>query len=581
MSIRFSHVILAGALLAAACGDSGMSNNSMDLSASNNDLSMTPGPDMARDMAAIQPNDMSAAADMTPISQIEAVRNAAAAGTDGGAGVSLPVDDVVVTYVRPSLGTDRAGFFVQADPTGPALFVGIDPATLSPVPIVGDRVSFVVNSAVTLGGVRTVDVLSGWTRSAQGVDLAPFLQDISNKSDVVSSLGSYESELIKLTGTVAGAFVSAGSPFVAAPVNTAGLSGNPDLRLRIPSTVRDAIDLTQGCQFTLEKGPMWRFKGVAQPSAFVDSEVTITTCPAPKPVAALALSATSVRVTFDRQINPATVLADGSQFTFDNNLTASAATVSGNDVVVTTSAQTARTPYKVTVASTITDRRGTAVGAAPNNETTFTGYDPPAQLVINEVNANISNAKDLIELRVVSGGTVKGIRVQQDFGTLIATLPDVTVATGDIIVVHCDNDEVTTPETTSKGQCTATTCFPNAWDFGSEDNGLTFTNRLIVVRNADGTYQDIVPFYSSTGTNTSFPPDLQMAQALGMWLPADCNGSPCTYTSTPTAQSISVLWTGSGNSRTGNSVSRKPGADTNSAADWNAPGTPSWGEPNP
>jgi hypothetical protein len=584
MSSRFSRAFLMCTVsLAVACGD-GSTTDDKDLSVARGDLSDSRDLSVAGDIDMKSSTDLSAAADMTQVSQIEAVRlAAAAAGTDGGTGVNLPVDDVVVTYVRPQLGLDRAGFFVQAEPTGPALFVGVDPATLTPPPVAGDRVSFVVHSAVTLAGVRTVDVLGGWTRLAQGVDLAPYVQDLSTRADVVSMLDNYESELIKIAGTVAGPFVSAGAPSVAAPINTAGLTGNMDLRLRVPATVRDALDLTQGCSFTLEKGPMGRFGTVAQPSSIVAADITVTSCPAPRPISALALSATSVRITFDRFIDPASVLADGSQFTFDNNLTASAATASGATVTVTTSTQMPRTTYEVVVASTVTDTRGTGVGAAPNNKTTFSGFVTPARLVINEVNPNISNAKDLIELRVVAGGSVKGIRVQQDINSsvLFATLPDVDVATDDIIVVHCDPTEVTTPETTSKGQCTAATCFANAWDFADKDQGITATNRLIVLRNADGTLLDVVPFFATSGTNTSFPLELQAAQAAGMWLPSDCAGMPCTYTSTPTAQSISVLWSGVGNSRAGNSVSRKPVADTNTKDDWNAPGAPSWGLPNP
>jgi hypothetical protein len=46
---------------------------------------------------------------------------AARIAPDGPA--SLQVDKVIITYVKPLIGNDPAGFFVQASKAGPALFV--------------------------------------------------------------------------------------------------------------------------------------------------------------------------------------------------------------------------------------------------------------------------------------------------------------------------------------------------------------------------------------------------------------------------------------------------------------------------
>ena len=82
----------------------------------------------------------------------------------------------------------------------------------------------------------------------------------------------------------------------------------------------------------------------------------------------------------------------------------------------------------------------------------------------------------------------------------------------------------------------------------------------------------------SGNTLASFPDNLQALQAAGHWFPADCGGSLCTYASTPTATEVSVDWTGSSSS---NSVQRKPTADTNTKADWNSVGTPTFGSIEP
>src|SRR5262245_41511450 len=62
----------------------------------------------------------------------------------------------------------------------------------------------------------------------------------------------------------------------------------------------------------------------------------------------------------------------------------------------------------------------------------------PATLLINEVAPAIDGKHDLIELLVTAGGTTKDITLQQNYAmpTDLAVLPDVTVQTGDVIVVH-------------------------------------------------------------------------------------------------------------------------------------------------
>jgi hypothetical protein len=92
-------------------------------------------------------------------------------------------------------------------------------------------------------------------------------------------------------------------------------------------------------------------------------------------VSASSTSATSVLVTFDRNILPASVNADGSQFTLSADLApaATAAAVSGKTVTLTTAPQTAAASYTVTVAATVTDMLGTGVDATARS-TTFSGF---------------------------------------------------------------------------------------------------------------------------------------------------------------------------------------------------------------
>jgi hypothetical protein len=254
---------------------------------------------------------------------------------------------------------------------------------------------------------------------------------------------------------------------------------------------------------------------------------------------------------------------------------------------VTTVAQTGGQPYTVTVAPSIKDTRGSSVDAAANTAT-FAGYQAPATLRISEASPNINNNRDLIELVVLQGGSVGNFTLVQETGVVLATLPNVQVATGDIIVVHLvpisTNGDAPGSETVSKAEYPAATYAANydtAWDFHGGTTGLTFSNRVIRVKDAVGNTQDAVAFAVTSGSPpAAYPGELQILQAEGHWLPANCGGAPCTYSSTPTAVQVSAIWTGSGTSRTGNTVQRVGGADTNMASDW-AVGPNSLGLPNP
>ncbi len=113
---------------------------------------------------------------------------------------------------------------------------------------------------------------------------------------------------------------------------------------------------------------------------------------------AVAADANTVIVTFDRSIDPSTILGDGSQFSVDMGLgvTGAIAGPGANQVTITTDTQTSGTTYMVTVAGTIMDVLGVAVDSTMNTAT-FDGYTPPAsRVLINEVdydNAGSDNAE--------------------------------------------------------------------------------------------------------------------------------------------------------------------------------------------
>lgn len=314
----------------------------------------------------------------TASAQIAAVRAAA----DGAIDPALPIQGALVTYKRPLVGTDVAGFFIQAEQTGPAIFVAMDPDALTPVPQVGDRVDMNVLSVATVGGLKQINLMTDFAVLSSGHPIAPLAQDVSAATDLVSNLDGYESEVVRIdSATVLASFGGAGTGFVSAQISTTGYPAGDNMKLRIPDTLRASMDLEQNCVVTLNFGPMWRFNAQAQPAAY-GSELSAT-CPAPVMLAASANDGTHVKVNFSRQILPSSVNADGSQFAI-TGLAVSAATVDGNVVTLTTDAQAPGITYSLSAAGTLTDLLGTPV-VTPNSAD-FTGYQPaPTGLKINEV----------------------------------------------------------------------------------------------------------------------------------------------------------------------------------------------------
>ncbi|PTL82811.1 chitobiase/beta-hexosaminidase C-terminal domain-containing protein [Vitiosangium sp. GDMCC 1.1324] len=503
--------------------------------------------------------------------------------------LSEPLDYALVTYTKQTTGpSDPAGFFVQAEKAGPALFVAVDPASLTPSPKVGDRVSLRATGKKTVGGVVQVISLDSTTFAirSRGEPVEFLRNDVSNV-DLSTSVSEYESELITASGTVASTFAAAGTGHVSANFVTLGTpSISSNLKLRIPTALQDAFDLVQTCAVRVN-APLWRSNAQAQPSAWATPDFASLSCPSPNLLLAMPLSRTSVLLSFDRRIDPASVLANGSQFTFDNGLVATSATVTARQVQLTTSSQTDGTLYRVTVASTVKDTVGASLAV---NSATFTGNQAPATLRINELNPNITNGKDLIELLVVKGGNTNGLTLVVDGtpATTLATFPNVQVATGDIIVVHIAPAAAPTDapasETLGKSQYPKASYganFDTAWDFLGGATGISYSaHRVLRVKDPMGNTQDAVPFVVDGQTTSTFPAQLQAIQAEGLWLPADCGGMLCTYTSVPSAMQVSVNWSNL-TSTSATSVQRYGGMDTNQYSDWSPAGTSSFGLPNP
>jgi hypothetical protein len=189
---------------------------------------------------------------------------------------------------------------------------------------------------------------------------------------------------------------------------------------------------------------------------------------------------------------------------------------------------------------------------------------------------------DLIELRAMTKGNIKGIVIQKDIAAprpvTLADLPSLEVEMDDLIVVHLKAKG--SSESTNKNQCSDPACFDMAWDiFESHRENIGNSARVVVLRGPKGEFQDALAFYSEK--RTGFAGDVRVLQRppaplAAAWKPADCGGAPCDDT---TVKAI-VVGTHGVRFKDGVSIGRISDVDTDTQADW-AAGPDTFGRPNP
>ncbi len=505
------------------------------------------------------------------------------------------IQEVAVTYIKQKIGSDVAGFFVQATKQGPALFIAVDPASIKNHKLqVGDIISFKVKKAALnhQGRFEVTELDGPIIINGSGYDVTKLSQDVS-KEDIVSKLDDYESELIVIEGTLTRDFViPAGGGFVAASVTTQGVPKG-SLILRIPKptsgpSIADKLGLVKGCKFSVSHTPLWRYKQVAQISAFNTKELKVISCPAPVVTKAFATSPTQVIVRFSQELDATSVMTNGAQFTFDNGLTATAAKVQGNEVELTTSKQDSTKTYTLTVATTIKSKIGQHLDSK-GQKTTFKGYSALPKLIINEINPSISKSCDLIELRVVEGGNLDGFTVQErTYNPPLVTFKGLTVKKNDIIIIHLNGKNSTCNPSGAQNETTGLKQFPKsahannfdtAYDWYSTDTGLTGTNNIITIYDPNGKVVDVALWVenSKTGVSSSTVSQANKISKSKQWTDPQGKLPAGGYSKTNIA-SFAIPGR-AGSSVTGNSYQRKSNKDTNSKDDWTV-AKPTWGVKN-
>lgn len=337
----------------------------------------TPGDTGPTEVEIVQPEGTSA--------QIQALIDLAA-GSSEPIAVSILVEDATVTATRPEIGNDAPGFFIQDEASGPAIFVvhrGAAPIVRNDIVTLRTTEIAVVSGVVMIAGFTDLEVQAG------GGDADLLVQDVTGV-DLVGGYDALQSEHIELEAEIVSDFGGAGQGYVSAQIVTDGVTSASDgLRVRLPATVVQSLALSRGCLIALYRGVIWRFRSSdgtfsqTQPSVYDELDI-LAVCNGPELLTAAAASPTSVVLSFDKPVDPASITDAASQFTIDNGLTVSAAVASGNTVTLTTSAQTPGVSYTVTIAESVTDVADRPV-IAQGTARTFEGFAGLASLVINEL----------------------------------------------------------------------------------------------------------------------------------------------------------------------------------------------------
>ena len=120
-------------------------------------------------------------------------------------------------------------------------------------------------------------------------------------------------------------------------------------------------------------------------------------------LSAESTSTTMVDVTFDRDINSASIIDASVQFIINNGLTVSGASVTGPVVTLTTNAQSAGASYTVTAHFTVQDTNGDPIDDN-SNAAVFSGFNALTYVV--SAGAVDANTVEVLFSRDLNAGSI-------------------------------------------------------------------------------------------------------------------------------------------------------------------------------
>ncbi|MBP9147014.1 MAG: hypothetical protein KBI44_21260 [Thermoanaerobaculia bacterium] len=209
---------------------------------------------------------------------------------------------------------------------------------------------------------------------------------------------------------------------------------------------------------------------------------------------------------------------------------------------------------------------------------------------INEVNGNIDSGCDLMELRVVAGGTMDGFRLRERDADSF-TFTGLTVATNDLVVVHWNGNSATCNPNASPNETISITQHPaatfaanydTAYDWYTSDSGITSTDNVLTLYRSGGAIADAVFVANDTSGSAATGTETQAAAvaAAGEWEMVGGGIPPGGFVDDDfklhSAQDLDA--TGS-DATSGSTIQRTGDQETQTLADWGMV-TFSWGSIN-
>ncbi len=259
------------------------------------------------------------------------------AGSDGGPTDELPtnlgdlwmaepgaldppirVRAAVVTFVRPAIGSEPAGFFLQNLPDGPAVFVTAD-LGLSPAVRQGEVLDFDATGVADLGGMRVVTSVTEASelplRRSTLADVGALERDVSGVGGLGDEPAMFAGELVSAVVTLEAFESSTVDGFDVFGASTEA-SSSEALGFRAPFGVAARLGLdgprAVGCEVRVGPLPVWRatdegadrlfFSSYDPTGAFMTRRFEILSCPSPRFVSASPTGPTELRLEFSRPL---------------------------------------------------------------------------------------------------------------------------------------------------------------------------------------------------------------------------------------------------------------------------------------
>ena len=349
------------------------------------------------------------------------------------------VEGLVVTLIKPVVGTEAGGFFVQeGGATGVAGYVLIEDEFPAGV-MVGATVSLQIDTIENNRGVVQVSAHSNLVVTATGADLAGYKTDVAAYVDAAAYLAN-AGRLITLAGNVTSDGIGAGGGnvdgYLGFGFTSTGIAAEiPTVTLRIPKFIVDAVGLESGCSFEVTNGTVWAYRSStagspynAQASVFSE-DAFVAACESPTVSDAEATNNTTVIVNFTRPLDAATVNAGVFTIAPVLDITEAVLSADGRSVMLTTAAQTTDGAYVVNVATTVTDVLGEDL-VLEASSATFIGADgsAPVDLPIGALWCFNGSADAVTLLGAVSDVSLARDQGYEDAAVPANSLPAPTVS---------------------------------------------------------------------------------------------------------------------------------------------------------